>query len=287
MYENSMEMKIWKSVLPVLIYLFINMLVQVVFTIAVTINEFMKLGSGGIMDYFTGYNFSGDIERVVSENGLAVTLISGLITIPVCLVMMKKDEDLKEYTTIKNHLKNIRLKRWYYIVLVGIFASMGIGKAVTILPIDNILGSYEQVQSSFVSNPLILQIGALAFIGPVTEEIVFRGLVYKRIKGYTDSLKGGIISAALFGIYHFNLVQGIYGFVLGILLVYVYEKYKTIAAPVILHVSANIAALVMDYSNISTAINQNIYLKILFMLIETGALAAVLWRLNSIRDIRQ
>ena len=170
---------------------------------------------------------------------------------------------------------------------MGIFASMGIGKAVTILPIDNILGSYEQVQSSFVSNPLILQIGALAFIGPVTEEIVFRGLVYKRIKGYTDSLKGGIISAALFGIYHFNLVQGIYGFVLGILLVYVYEKYKTIAAPVILHVSANIAALVMNYSNISTAINQNIYLKILFMLIETGALAAVLWRLNSIRDIRQ
>lgn len=285
MYEDSREMKIWRCVSPAFIYLFINMLVQVGFTIAVTMREFMALNDSGMINYFATYNFSGDIERVVGENGLAVTLISGLITIPICLWMMKKDEDVRQYMSLKNHFGNIRLHRGYYIVLLGIFASMGMSKAVTILPIDNILGSYEQVEGSFSSNPLILQITALVVIGPVTEEIIFRGLVYKRIKRYTDSVKGACISAAIFGIYHFNLVQGIYGFMLGILLVYVYEKYKTIAAPVIMHLSANLAALIMMHSDISSAVNGNIFLKILFMLLEIGALAVTLWKMNSIDDI--
>ena len=88
-------------------------------------------------------------------------------------------------------------------------------------------------------------------------------------------------------LYHFNLVQGIYAFVLGILLCYVYEKYETILAPVLLHISANLTALIMDYLPVSDDINNNIYLKILVMLIELGALVAVLWRMNKLDDINR
>lgn len=285
MYENSTEMKIWRSISPVLLYLFVNMLVQVVFTIAVTMREFAGLGGKGMMSYFVSYNFSGDIERVVSENGLAVTLISGIITIPIGLWMMKRDADSISYMRIKERMRSIRLKQWYFIVLIGMFASMGLSKAVTILPIDNIWGSYAKVGKDFAANPIGLQLVALVLVGPVLEEIIFRGLVYNRIKRYTNSIKGVYISAAVFGVYHFNLVQGLYGFALGILLCYVYEKYHTIAAPVILHFIANLAALLMIYSEASTVINGNVFLKLLFMVLELGALAAVLWRLESRKNI--
>lgn len=276
MYENSREMKLWRCVYPVLLYLFANMMVQVGFTILVTAVEFMKLNDGGIISYFSTYNFSGDIERVVGENGLVVTLISGVITIPICMRFMKKDQDAVRYLTVKEHISKINLSKWYYIVLVGVLASMGLSKLVTILPIDNILGNYQDVSDSFASNPLIYQLLALVIIGPLTEELIFRGLVYKRIKGYTDTMVGAYISAIIFGIYHFNLVQGLYGFMLGILLCYVYEKYGTILAPVILHISANLIALIMMHMKISTIINNNIFLKIIFMILEVGALIAVI-----------
>ncbi len=285
MYKDSIETKILRSILPILIYFFINILVQLGFAIAVTMTEFVALGEGSIMNYFVTYNFSGDVARVAMENGLFVTLISGIITVPIALKMMKNDADAVSPKTMKAHFSNVKLNKWYYIVLLGLFASMGISKAVTILPIDNILGSYEEVGNSFAANPLVLQILALVIMGPLTEEIIFRGLVYKRVKRYTDSVKGAIISAVVFGIYHYNLVQGIYGFILGILLVFVYEKYKTIAAPVIMHLSANLIALLMMYSDISTAINKNIYLKILVMLVEIAVMAVVLWKMNTIDDM--
>ena len=111
---------------------------------------------------------------------------------------MKRDEDAVYYMPLKEHIRNICLNKWYYIAAMGIFASMGISKLVTIFPIDNILGSYEEVESSFAANPLYLQIPALVIIGPCTEEIIFRGLVYNRIRRYTESATGAYISAIIF-----------------------------------------------------------------------------------------
>lgn len=287
MFEDSTEMKIWRVAYPVLLYLFINMIVQVVFTIAVTMSEFLAINDGGVWDYFSGYNFSADIERVVNEHTLLVTLISGVITIPIALGIMKKDQDKIKYAAVGEHVRNINFHSCHFIIIMGILASAGISKIVTLLPIGNILGSYEQISTEFAANALIWQILALVLIGPCTEELIFRGLVYKRIKGYTKSMAGVYISALMFGVYHFNLVQGIYAFVLGILLCYVYEKYETILAPVLLHISANLTALIMDYLPVSDDINNNIYLKILVMLIELGALVAVLWRMNKLDDINR
>ena len=280
MLDNSTEMKIWRCTYPILIYLFVNMLVQVGFTIHITAKEFISLNDSGLINYFSTYNFSGDIERIVNENGLFVLVLSGLITIPICLRLMKKDEDLVCYKSVKEHIRQIKLSKWYYIPFLGIFASMGLSKLVTIIPIDNILGNYQEINNNIASNPLILKILGLVIIGPVVEELIFRGLIYKRLKGYTDVMKGVYISSAIFGIYHFNLVQGLYGFALGILLCFVYDKYKTIVAPIIVHISANLAALVAMDLSISEKINNNIYLKILFMILEIAALIAVLIKLN-------
>lgn len=285
MYENSTEMKIWRTAQPIIIYFLVNMLVQVLFTIIVTMTEFYSLGKGGIFNYFSSYNFAGDVERVVSENSLLVTIISGLCCIPVFLVMMKKDEDVIKYDTMKNHIKNIRFHSFYFIILLGALASLGLAKLVTLFPIDDIWGNYEEIQGSFNENALIWQILGLVFIGPCVEEIIFRGLVYKRIKRYTEGMAPVYVSALLFGLYHFNLVQGLYAFLLGILLCYVQEKYGTLLAPVLLHMSANLTSLIVEHISISNNISDNIFMKILLAVIETALMIALLWRMNTIEDI--
>jgi len=55
------------------------------------------------------------------------------------------------------------------------------------------------------------------------------------------------ISALLFGVFHGNIVQGIYGTLMGLLIAYVYEKYDNFIAPVIIHVAANFSVYILTY----------------------------------------
>ena len=52
-----------------------------------------------------------------------------------------------------------------------------------------------------------------------------------------------VYSSVVFGILHVNLVQMLYGFALGMMLAYVYEKYGSLKAPVAAHMSMNLLSV--------------------------------------------
>ena len=86
-------------------------------------------------------------------------------------------------------------------------------------------------------------------ISPFAEEAVFRGMIYNRMKRCFSYLIAIVVSSLLFGCYHGNLVQAVYGTILGILIAYSYEKYESFAAPVLFHAVANVSIFVMTYGN--------------------------------------
>ena len=55
-----------------------------------------------------------------------------------------------------------------------------------------------------------------------------------------------ILSAFLFGAYHGNTVQGIYGFIMGLIFAYGYEYFGSFRVPVILHMLVNIVAYLIS-----------------------------------------
>ena len=60
---------------------------------------------------------------------------------------------------------------------------------------------------------------------------------------YPDSI-AIIVSAVLFGAYHGNIVQFVYGTIMGVLLALVYRRVKHFASVLVFHISANMAVLV-------------------------------------------
>ncbi len=280
MLNDSTETKIWRCSYPILIYLFVNMMVQVAFYIGVTTKAFLKLGEEDIFNYFQVYSFSSQIETIVNEHGLLVSIVTYIVTIPICLYILKKELNSEKYISTKERLKMVDLQKWYFLIGIGFLASLGLSKVVTIFPIDNILGNYADVNSSFESNPLIFQIFALVILGPVAEEIIYRGLIYKRIKGYSDAVVGTYLSSIIFGIVHFNLVQGLYALALGVILCYVYEKYKTIFAPIILHISANLMALIVMKIPFFDKLYDILLIKIVLMLIEMTLLLLLIMHMS-------
>ena len=80
-------------------------------------------------------------------------------------------------------------------------------------------------------------------VGPAAEELIFRGMIYRRAENYFRTGWAVGISSALFGIYHGNVIQFLYAAVLGILLAVIYEKSRTLLAPVLAHMAVNLWAI--------------------------------------------
>ncbi len=76
---------------------------------------------------------------------------------------------------------------------------------------------------------------------PLAEEIVFRGVIYNRMKRHFTIKQAVILSSLLFGVYHGNLIQGLYGFFLGCLIAYTYETFGLFFFAVLFHAAANTA----------------------------------------------
>ncbi|WP_026662289.1 CPBP family intramembrane glutamic endopeptidase [Butyrivibrio proteoclasticus] len=54
-------------------------------------------------------------------------------------------------------------------------------------------------------------------------------------------------TALLFGIYHGNLVQGVYAVIMGLVITYSYAVYRRFSVPVIAHICANAVSLLLVY----------------------------------------
>ncbi len=87
--------------------------------------------------------------------------------------------------------------------------------------------------------PITAIVLGVCVIGPVCEELLFRGLAANRLSLYGE-LPAALISSFLFAMFHGNFGQFFYAFGLGMLLSYAYFRSNRIAAPVFLHMLFNI-----------------------------------------------
>ncbi|MBP3470335.1 MAG: HAD hydrolase-like protein [Lachnospiraceae bacterium] len=80
-----------------------------------------------------------------------------------------------------------------------------------------------------------------AVISPIAEELLFRWLLYGRIRRVLGTKFAILLTAVFFGFYHGNLLQGIYAFLMGLALSLIFYRSGDFVLPVLFHMSANAA----------------------------------------------
>ncbi len=113
--------------------------------------------------------------------------------------------------------------------------------------------NYQKVLSEQYSCSIGIGIAVYGLIAPAAEELLFRGIIYTTFRRYTPIFIAVIISGVVFGIYHGNIVQGIYGFIFGCLTALAYEYYGSFIAPVAVHVLQNLVAYIGSYTLLQNA----------------------------------
>ena len=105
-----------------------------------------------------------------------------------------------------------------------------------------VFDEYGDTISSILSGSPIVVVIVTVIIAPITEELIFRGVTLHMANRHIPFLAANVLQAVLFGIYHGNLVQGIYAAGLGFILGLIYQKFRTIYASILLHMMVNASA---------------------------------------------
>ena len=189
------------------------------------------------------------LPRIEFGNTMLVVMtgIVDFILIPFLYMMFRRDEIKRmSYGRTERILK----LNAFGAAAVLIVAAFSIGFADTIqVPLGVLIhdeAGAEINASLFQNVSLIVQFISLCAIGPACEELIFRGLVYRRIRDLLGVWWAILLSAACFGVYHQNLTQGVFAFFFGILLAAVYEHYGTIWAAIAAHAANNIYAVILN-----------------------------------------
>ena len=105
---------------------------------------------------------------------------------------------------------------------------------------------YKQMFKGMMHNDMgFIAIGVLV---PIAEEMVFRGAILRRLldlTGYEKRWIAIVTSAALFGLVHGNMLQGLNAFVMGLLLGWMYVRTGSIMPGVMFHWVNNSTAVLL------------------------------------------
>ena len=240
MNRYSKGRQIWGIIYPPVLYLVIQTAATFLAMIVISIAYMLAGGNTG--------RGSADVELFLMNHTLEITMFGCLVGIPIFGAIFKHDRKYEREICGISYTQTDK-GNYILIVILAVAAASGLNIVASVgasfLP-ESMLDSYEDVSVALSAGSIWLQLLTAGVCAPVVEELIFRGLVYKRLRNMTNVKISVFLSALAFGIYHGNLIQGVYAFLIGLLLAYVYEKYQSLWAPIILHAVANTSAVSME-----------------------------------------
>lgn len=241
MKQESWGRRVWRLLYPGLVYYGICFFVQTLVTLYISFQTIAGYDSASLSSQMNEI-FNEILNRTLSV-ALELQVIGAALTLPLLILFYRMDRK-RDRIAGRAHC---------YTKVSGsaVCTDRGAG-AVTCLAGNNLImvsglysvsSAYDEVSEVLYGGKLVLEFVGLGLLIPIVEELIFRGLIYRRLREYTSLGTGAVLSALIFGIYHGNLVQGVYAFLLGLLFVYVYERYHTMAAPILFHMAANLLSV--------------------------------------------
>ncbi len=225
----------FKCLLPMIILLFVQALASGVVTVFAIV-MFVLAGTtdaSAAMEYAMGLLSDTHFLLFVL---LIYEAVSFVIFALIYFVGLKR-----KFNTISGHftLKTVPVIIVFFTALELVISCLLI-LVETIAP--DLMSDYaNMIESSGLAELSILSTILTLVCAPIVEELAMRGVTMTWAMNLFNNRfwLANILQALLFGIMHMNLVQGIYAFVLGLLLGYVCNKYKSLWASIIAHLAFN------------------------------------------------
>lgn len=213
-----------------------------------------------------------------SGNRMMSVLVSAVIGILVFGVWFL--EDRKSGADVPG-MKGLSLKTTGYLAAFGFGSCLLVNNLIELSQLARWFPGVLEVKETLYAPSLPMQLLSVGVVIPVAEELVFRGMGYRRLRESCGIWESMVISALLFAVFHGNVVQGIYAGLLGLMMAWAYERCGTLWASILFHMAANIGSvlLTMFFSRFEVMGTD-----ILFIMITMISAVLVFWSAKGIRQ---
>lgn len=233
-------LKILEGLVPALAVIGIQLVWSFIFSFLFMIGLIVNtvIASGGEVDIraITSYL---TLEIMISADFMYLASATAILASGVVFAFWYKR--MIRFERKIEYKKALSVRNIMLIILLGIASQFTVSGGMSLLQpyLVDLFDDYAKVLETIVgANPIIV-ILLTVIIAPVTEELIFRAVILKKLNNALPFLWANLIQAAIFGIYHMNIIQGVYAFGLGIMMGYVTRRCKTILASILLHMAVN------------------------------------------------
>lgn len=265
MNKNPGAKQFWRLAGPILIYWGIEFVVKFIASVIIMapyLGEMMSAslsaGSNATQEEMMelASQYTEKVLEVVLSYQVEILTVAAFCTIPLTIFLFHADRKKERMLNLSVN-KKAGPEKYAIIAGLGIAGCIG-ANCLTIM--SNLAFSseaYQQTSEVLYSAGIAVQFISLGIIIPVAEELMFRGVLFKRYREYNKFLGAALYSTFLFALIHGNIVQFLYTFGLGMFLAYVYEKYGSIKAPILLHIVVNMVSLILTNAGALTWLMQS------------------------------
>jgi membrane protease YdiL (CAAX protease family) len=160
----------------------------------------------------------------IGENGWSSIL--GIALGLIVILIYRKRELLKTDLTVVHK----KMNKSTFVKILFVFMSVQTLFSLVGIFAELILNNFGytmlgQIETATATSTTVSMFLYASFLGPITEEIVFRGAMLRSFQKF-GKLFAIIMSSILFGVFHSNFIQGLFAAVVGLILGYVAMEYS-------------------------------------------------------------
>lgn len=270
--SETLMSKIWFVLFPLLAYFFVRSLGFYVGSFLIA--NLAGMLPRGLSEKLVIWDETGENLLGATGNGAAFMLaVAYLVAAFVIWKFFAKEDIGSVEKEVK--LKHARLKSpaAYACMVIGVLGTaVGLNLLFEVVGITNASESFKQTAAEQYSAAFLVGLLVNGLIAPFAEELIFRGTVYNRLKKNQKYPIAILVSALCFGIYHSNIVQGSYAFLLGCVIAWLYESFGHFYVPVIAHILSNVAAYLLTMTGAFGLLAANWWVCVVFLLVGAAGL---------------
>ncbi len=244
MKQESWGRRIWRLLYPGLTYFGICFIVEAAAAVWIAFTTVSRYDIGTL---------SSQINQIVNEMlqrtlsiALELQVIAAALTLPVLILYYRMDRKREAAAGQARSYQKARPWQFLPVIVLGMTACLAGNNLIMASGLYQVSESYQEISELLYGGKLAIEFIGLGILVPVVEEMIFRGLMYRRLREYTPMGPAAVVCSLIFAFYHGNLVQGVYAFCLSLLFIYVYERFHSMAAPVLFHGAANLVSVAVS-----------------------------------------
>ena len=228
------------------------------------------------LNTYLGFKINFDEDSYIGGTMPTNTAITNLIYALLCLIIFgwwylmvceknrlstatantaKKAGSAKNEKKPEDNTGNTLLKTIALLVAGGIAFQLFVDSIIALIKrvAPKLFTSYDEMIGNMTERTFLLMLTVI-LLGPIAEEIIFRGLTLHFARKVLSIKPAVLFTALLFGLYHGSIIQGIYAFVAGIIFCQITIKFKSILPAVFLHIMVNASVYMIPQDLFSAVI---------------------------------